>query len=123
MQQTLRSIGVIVVPCAQQAPITLQILCADFTQTIASVSSSGQMTTYLLTQTINYQLLDCKGCVIQGPLTASTTRTYSIAANQILGDSAALNSLRVEMQRDAIYQVLNHLRSPCMQAALQKACG
>lgn len=123
IQQTLNSIGIILVPCAQQAPVTLKILCSDFTQVITSIGSSGQITTYLLTQTITYQLMNCKGCVIHGPLIACTTRTYSIAANQILGDTAALNSLRIEMQRDVIYQILNHLRAPNTQAALRQCCN
>lgn len=123
IKHALKSTGIILVPTPQQAPVTLQILCSDFTQVIASVGTSGQLTTYILTQTITYQLTDCRCRIIQAPQTASTTRTYSIAANQILGDTAALNSLRNEMQRDAIYQILNHLRSPCTCAALQQVCG
>lgn len=120
IKQTLQSVGICVVPTRQQAPITLQILCSDFAQAITNVGSSGQVTTYLLTQTISYQLTDSNCRVIQCPQTASTTRTYSIAANQILGDTAALNSLRNDMQRDVIYQILNHLRSHCTQATLQQ---
>ncbi len=123
LQKILQSMGIILVPCAQQAPVTLQILASNFIQMITSVGSSGQITTYILTQTIVYQLTDCSNKVIYGPQTVSTTRTYSIAANQILGDTAALNSLKNEMQRDVIYQILNHLRAPCTQRALQQTCG
>lgn len=119
LRQTLRSMGICFVTCVAKAPITLQLLDESFSQTTTSVSSGGQVTTYLLTQTISYQLKDLRGNILQGPQCVSTSRSYSISSSQILGDTSALENLRMEMERDVVYQLLNHLRSPSTLQAIQ----
>lgn len=121
LQQTLQSVGVTLTQTAQAAPVTLQLLQDNFTQTTTAIGSGLQTSTYLLNYSISYQLLDNKGRVLQAPQTINTTRNYSITSNQILGDTNVQANLKDEMQRDVIYQLFNHLRSRNTLKALGQA--
>lgn len=122
LRQVFRSLRVCLVnnPCG--AFVTLQILSDDFHQTSTSIGTSGEVTTYLVTYCVSYQLRDSNGRILQGPQSVTTTRSYSISSSHILGDTAALDSLQEEMQRDVIYQLLTQLRSVCTARALQQLC-
>lgn len=110
LRQVLVANGVQLVSCPQSAPITLQILSNNLNQQTIGVGSSGQITTYIITYMVTYQLLDNKGCMIQKPTTVSTNRNFAISSTQILGNINALDSLKVEMQRDIVFQIFSHLR-------------
>lgn len=119
LQQTLRYSKVCLVA---NAPFTLQILGENFTQLTTSMGSGGYTTTYLLTDTVSFQLLNSQQSVLGIPQVVTTTRNYSIVTNQVVSDNAAIETLRVDMRRELIFQLLNRLRSPKMQAAMQQ-CG
>jgi len=114
----LNSAKVTLVDEQQAAPITLQILSAADSQLLTSSSASGQTNTYALNYTVIYQLLNNRGQVIEGPQTVITTRNYSVTSNQVLGDTTVQNALLLQMQRDAIYQMINRLRTPQLLKAL-----
>jgi len=120
LEQTFRSSGVRLVCNPAAAPVTLAILADHFGQTTTSVGSSGQVTTYLLTYSIVYQLKDSYGNPLQCPQTITSTRTYSITSNQILSDTSALDTLKDDMVRDLIFQMLNRLRAPATMQILSR---
>jgi LPS-assembly lipoprotein len=111
LERTLHGIGVTLVQEPTQAPYTLQILSEDFSQQLTSQGASGQLSTYLLVYTVSYQLVNANGTIIKMPSNVTATRSYSAAANQISGDINIQNSLKDDMQLDAVVQVLTHLRS------------
>lgn len=111
LERTLHGIGVIVVQDPKQAPYTLQILSEDFSQELTSQGASGQLSTYVLVYTVSYQLVAINGTIIKGPSIVTSTRSYSAASNQISGDINIQNSLKDDMQLDAVVQILTHLRA------------
>lgn len=119
LRQTLTSTGIVLVKNAQAAPVTLQILTENNSQQMTSAGVSGQTTTYLLTYTVTYQLMGSKGNVIEGPDTVTTSHSYSITSNQILGDTHVQTGLQNQMQREIIFQILNRLHSYRTIQALQ----
>ncbi len=112
LKSFLTSAKVVLVDTSQAAPLTLQILSERSSQQLASVSASGQTNAYSLLYTVTYVLLDRQGQPIQAPQTVSTSRSYSVTSNQVLGDTNVQNILIAQMQRDVIYQMLNRLSSP-----------
>jgi LPS-assembly lipoprotein len=118
LQQVLRSIGVTLVQNAQEAPVTLQILAENTGQQLSSQGVSGQVSTYVLSASVSYQLLDAHGRVIQALQTVTTTRNYSVNSNQVLGDISVQGSLQNDMWRDLINQLFNRLRAHSTLRAL-----
>lgn len=119
LTQSLQSAHIRLVQDAINAPLVLQILNEGFTQQVTSSGSGSQTTTYLLIYTVNYQLLNQAGNMVLPKQTITVTRNYSVSANQLLGDTNTQNMLLGDMQRDAIYQMLNRLRMPGTLQALQ----
>lgn len=111
LEQTFEASHVTVVKKGQQAPILLKILNDDFSRGSSSVGASGQVTTYSLTYNVSFQLLTHDGKPITQAMNVSSTRSYSVSANQVLGDTNVQNNLQEEMQRDVVYQLFNRLRS------------
>lgn len=120
LETVLRSAGVVLVQDAQDAPVTLQILSAGMSQQITGQGASGQLTAYLLSYSVTYQLLDVHGRVIQEPQTVTTTRPYSISANQVLGDTSVHQSLQNDMRRDAVGQLIYRLHAKKALQALER---
>lgn len=121
LTQSLQSAQITLVKDSVNAPLILQILNEGSTQQATSSGSGGQTTTYLLIYTVKYQLLDQVGNIVLPKQTITITRNYSVSANQLLGDTNTRNMLLGDMQRDAIYQILNRLRMPSTLQALQSA--
>jgi LPS-assembly lipoprotein len=111
LQQTLRSMGVIIAPNAQAAPLSLQILAENNSQQLTSQGVSGQLATYTLSSTVIYQLANAQGRVIQSAQTVTASRSFSMNANQVLGDTSVQAGLQSDMQRDLVYQLVNRLNS------------
>ena len=111
LHQTLNTIGVTIAQDAKTAPIILQIVNDNLVQQMMSVGASGQTTTYVLTYTVSYQLLDRNGVTVLPTQTAIVHRDYSASTNQLLGDINTQNTLVNDMQREVIYQILNRLRT------------
>lgn len=122
LRRALLTTGIRLATYPNAAPVTLNIISDTFGQSITSIGSSQQVTTYFLTYTVIYQLTDASGHVLLCPQTIITNRTYSIASNQILADTTTLTTLQIEMRRDAIFQMLNRLRSPLVAHVLQQVC-
>ena len=121
LQRIFQRSGVLLTCNSHNAPVTLQIMVDNFTQSTTSIGSSGQVTTYILNYTIVYQLLDSCGHVLVPPQTITSTRSYAITSNQLLSNINALSSLQDEMRRELIYQLFNRLRSPLVLQALNRA--
>lgn len=122
LEQTLRSIGIVVTTCPQDARITLHIIAQTVKHQLTSQGSNGQLSTYLLSYYVSYQLVDAAGRVLQCPQTIIETRSFQISANQLLGDTNVQDTLVDSMRRDIIYQLLERLRSRGTLQALQKTC-
>lgn len=119
LKKTLYDVGVLLTENSDQSAVTLEINSAILTQTPTNFGSNGQVTTYLLTYTVTFQLLDRHGKTILGPESVTTTSNYSITSNQILGDMNAQQNLESDLRRDAIYQLLSRLRSYSTMEVLQ----
>lgn len=121
LQRVFHRSGVLLTCSSHNAPITLQIMADNFTQSTSSIGSSGQVTTYILNYTILYQLLDSSGHVLVPPQTITSARSYAITSNQLLSNVNALSGLQDEMRREIIYQLLDRLRAPIVLQALNRA--
>lgn len=111
LQQTLQSIGVVLVTDQQAAPLTLQVINETNGQQLTALGVGGRLATYILRANVTYALLDAHGRVLQPPQTVSTSRNFSTDANQVLGDLTVQSGLQQEMWRDLIYQLMNRLRA------------
>ena len=109
LTQTLRAYGIQLVSSTHHAPITLEILSDNFSKQATSISATSQLTQYLLTETMSYQLHNSRGNIISGPTTITTVRNYSATFNQMLGASNEEEQLSQEMRRDTVYQLINRL--------------
>lgn len=110
LRQTLRAMGITIAQDIKTAPLILQVLSSNLDQQITSIGAGGQTTTYALTYTVSYQLLDRNGVTVLPIQTATTQRDHSATTNQLLGDMNTQNTLTNDMQREVIYQILNRLR-------------
>lgn len=120
LQRVLRTSGVYVANGPHCAPITLQIISDSFAQSSTSVGTGGQVTTFVISYTVVFQLLDHTGQPILCPQTVVSTRTYAITSNLLLSNINAVSGLQDEMRRDLIYQILNRLRAPIVLQALSR---
>lgn len=119
LTQTLENSGIVIEKNAKAAPITLQILYDRLARQATSIGAGGQTTAYFLTYTATYQLIDRQGRIIAGPHSVSTTRNYSVTANQLLGDVNTEATLLEDMRRDIIHQMITRLDSPNTLRALK----
>ncbi|WP_218813659.1 LPS assembly lipoprotein LptE [Rickettsiella endosymbiont of Dermanyssus gallinae] len=110
LRQTLNSLG-IDTRVSPSAPMTLQILSQSFNRTITSLGNAGQTTTYLLSYTVFFRLMDRQQHILLPPHKILVTRNFSITSNQLSGDLNTQNDLQDEMQRDAIQQLITRLSS------------
>lgn len=117
LRQSLKTVKVDV-RLSPPAPIMLQILSQNFTRTITSLGNAGQTTTYLLSFTVLFQLLDNANHVLLPPQRVRATRNFSITSNQLSGDLNTESDLKEDMQRDAIQQLIARLTSPALHQRL-----
>src|SRR5437870_9265507 len=80
LRQTLNNLG-INTRVSPPAPITLQILSQNFSRTITSLGNAGQTTTYLLSYTVHFQLMDRQNHILLPPQQILVTRNFSITSN------------------------------------------
>ena len=120
LRHSLQSMKITLVDSAKQAPVTLKVISDKFNQAVTSVGASGQTSTYVITYTVTFQLLDSHGNPIIPTQTASSVHSYSIMTNQYLGGLSYQSSLQSQMQREAVYQILDRLRSYNTRQALQQ---
>lgn len=108
-QQTLKRMGVTIVQQPQSAPITLQLMADNFSQLITGTSTTNQLTSYTLTYTVSYQLLDPQGNALIEPQHISVNRNFTANNNQMLGSTNEQALLQQEMRREATLQIMNQL--------------
>ena len=111
IRQTLHTVGVVIVQQPQAAPVTLQIISEQSGQQVTGQGVSGQLTTYMLSYTMVYQLLDTQGRPLQEAQMITTTHYYSIGANQLLGDTQIQQNFQNTMRNEVIDQLLYRLNS------------
>ena len=109
LAQTLRAYGATLVAPPAHAPVTLEILRDKFSKQATSISATAQLTQYILTESMSFQIRNAQGQVIEGPIAITTTRNYTATFNQMLGATNDEELLKQEMQRDTIYQLFNRL--------------
>jgi LPS-assembly lipoprotein len=119
LRQNLESLGVDV-RLSPPAPITLQILSQDFTRTLTSLGNAGQTTTYLLSFTVLFQLVDRANQVLLPVQVIRATRNFSITATQLTGDLNTQTDLEEDMHQDAIQQLIARLSSPTLRQQLSQ---
>lgn len=117
LRQSLENLG-ITTQFSCPAPITLQILSQDFTRTMTSLGNAGQTTTYLLSFTVLFQLLDSTNHTLLPVQQIRATRNFSITATQLAGDLNTQTDLAEDMRRDVIQQLITHLSSPALYQRL-----
>lgn len=116
LRQTLNSYGVNT--RVSSAPLTLQILSQNFSRTITSLGNAGQTTTYLLSYSVFFQLIDTQDHILLPSQQILATRNFSITSNQLGGDLNTQNDLQDDMQRDVIQQLITRLASPALYRQL-----
>ncbi len=116
LEQTLRAYGIRI---AGSAPIILLITAQNFDRSTVGLANVGQTTTYLLTYTVTFELLNVKQQPILPTQTLTIQRNFTISANQISGDLNRQTNLENMMQQDAIQQLLPLLYSPTVKYAIE----
>lgn len=111
LQVALRNHGVTPVAASTQSPVNLRIINSNLAQTLTSTSSDMQVRNYLLTYTVQYQLIFNNAKVILAPQTITLTRAYASSTAQLLSGDYELNTLQQTMRQDAITQLLERLHS------------
>ena len=111
LTQILRSMGVTLVDTAKEAPVTLKIFNERYTTSILSESASSSTKQYTLFLTVQYQMQNSSGKVLFGPKTVREQSNYTINENQVSSTNTQQNSLKEEMQRDAVFSILMQLGS------------
>jgi LPS-assembly lipoprotein len=105
------------------APITLRLLDQHFNQMATSLGNSGQTTTYLLSFTVTFDVIDSHSNVILKPQSVRITRNFSISTTQLVGDLNTQTLLRHTIEKEAAKQIIMRLRAPLVQQRLQSLRG
>lgn len=119
LQQTLANMGVTLTDKA--APITLKLSKDDFSQTTATSGATNQLTTYAISYTVSYQLLNAAGKPLIEPRSITINRSFTANNNQMLGSSNEQTLLQQDMRREAIMQIINQLNSQSVKRAIASA--
>ncbi|MDF2868364.1 MAG: Rare lipoprotein [Gammaproteobacteria bacterium] len=106
----LHTRGVTLVKLPREAPYSLYILNTVLNQAITSTSTDMQVRNYLITYSLQYQLIRNDGQRLFPPQTLSLTRTYVANTTQILNDSYEFSTIRQGLRQDAINQLFERLR-------------
>lgn len=98
---------------------TLNLKDERFHQTTFSQSASSKTNQYTLYFSLDYELQNNKGQTLYGPATINTQGNYTVNEDAVLTTSTQENTLRTELQRQAVYQLLEQLNSKAMATAVQ----
>lgn len=101
------------------APLTLRLLNQTFNQMATSLGNSGQTTTYLLTLTVSFDLVNTHSGTVIPAQQIRITRNFSISTTQLVGDLNTQMMLRQVMEEEAAQQIITRLRAPWVQQRLQ----
>lgn len=111
LKQVLRSQGIKLTDEPNEAQLTLNVISETYSSSTLSESASAATKEYSLTYTVKYSLLDQDGETVYGPKQIQTFRYYTVNEDQVISSTNELDVIHREMQRDALYQMLNQLGS------------
>lgn len=122
LRQTLLSLGnqISTSPKAKDTFI-LEILHQDLHKQLIAVGATSQVSQYLFSYNVTYQVKTIQGRVIVNPTNVSIERFNTINSNQILSDLYNLNQMQFDLYHDAIVKIITRLNSPLAQQSLQHA--
>lgn len=111
LKQLIRSLGVRIATDPTEAQMTLRIFDEAYRTITLSQSASASTKEYTMFFEVQFQLQDTKGKVLFGPRKIVASRNYMVNTDQVLSSTTEQETLQKEMQRDAVYQILNQLSS------------
>ena len=122
LRQTLLTLGNQIVNASQiEHTLTLEVLHQDTRKQLVSVGATSQVSQYLFSFSVIFQVKDASGQVILPPATIIVERFNTINSNQILSDLDNFNQLQQNLNHDAIIKIITRLNAPSAQRALQHA--
>ncbi len=98
---------------------TLSLKSERFNQTTFSQSASSKTNQYTLYFSLDYELQNNKGEILYGPRTINTQGNYTVNEDAVLTTSTQEATLRTELQRQAVYQLIEQLNSKSVATAVQ----
>jgi outer membrane lipopolysaccharide assembly protein LptE/RlpB len=111
LRQNLQAMGVRPVNQATLSPVTLVIMSDVLNQSSTPLGNAQQLNAQTLSYSVKVALQDTHGKTIKIPTTLNTQITFWQNANQILGDTNAIQSLKENMIRDMTQKILAYLRA------------
>ena len=111
LRQNLQAVGIRPVNQAKNSPVTLVILSDVLDQSTTPLGTAQQLNAQTLSYTVKVALQDAHGKTIKTPTTLNTQITFWQNANQILGDTNAIQALKENMIRDMTQKILAYLRA------------
>ncbi|MDX2164928.1 MAG: hypothetical protein SFW07_05900 [Gammaproteobacteria bacterium] len=111
LRQNLQAVGVHPASKAKNARIVLVILSDKLNQNATPLGTAQQLNAQTLSYSVKVALQDARGKTIKNPITLNTQITFWQNANQILGDTNAIQALKENMIRDMTQKILAYLRA------------
>ena len=94
-----------------QAEVTLKIGKETRKRNILALSGAGQVTEYRLTFQMDYSVTGKAGQTLVEPSTIELFRDFSYDVSALLAKGAEENMLNLDMEDDAVQQIVRRLRS------------
>lgn len=119
LKHSLIATGINFVDVQTQAPITLKIINTDFYHDNLNAVSSSQATVFNFIYDVTFNLLDSRGKSIINQQTVKSNRTLTLNPNEVIDANPEVDTLKQEMQRELIFEIINRLSSKNTQQALK----
>lgn len=110
LKRNLSNKGVSIEANAPDAQYSLVILKESSERRTAGVGASARAAEYLLTESVQYLVLDKAGQVLLPESTVSAERSYSFDENQIISADNEAELIRKELRGDLIRQIARRLQ-------------
>lgn len=91
--------------------VTLNIINTSFTNYNPIAISSTQTSTYYFTYTVTFNLQTRDGKNLTDPQTINVYRNLILNPNEVLEASSEVDTLRAEMEKDLVFQLVSMLNS------------
>lgn len=111
LKQALISSGVTLADSPHQAPLTLNISKPIQTINNTTTGTSNETRIYNINYSVVYYLTNAQNKVVLPPQTATSTRSLTLSANQLIESNNQLVQLIREMQREVINNMYYRLSS------------
>lgn len=105
----LRASGAQVVDSRARATAVLRVIRESSSRRTLSVGTTGKVSEYEVSHSVEYRLEDAHGQVLVQPRVLSARRDYQFDENDVLGKAAEEENLREEMQRDLAVRIVRQL--------------